>query len=198
MSSILDTCNRALGHIGANKVQQVFPSPEDSEEARACYQFFDQARKTTLEAVDWKFASREKTLSLTGTPPAKWGYQYAYPADCLMPREIVKSTRSGDSIPFDTSLSDDELTRIILTDSENASLRYTRDLSNTELWPTIASEVLCWRLGMLIAVPITRSTDMQKVCERGFQLALGDAKTVLANLPRKDKKRRARWIEGRW
>lgn len=198
MTSIVDICNQAIGHVGGkSKVQTVFPAPEATEAGRNCYLYFHAARRATLEAFDWRFASREQSLALYGTAPSRYTYQYAWPSDCLLPREIVQTTRAHDPVPFETGLSDDGTTKLILCDVEDAVLRYTRDLDNMTLWPEVANDALGWRLGMYLAIPLTRNAEMQKACENGFKFSLGQAHAVSANTRRKDPPRSSSWHRAR-
>ena len=200
MTSIVEICNQALGHIAArSKVETVFPAPESTVEARNCNIYFHTARKATLEAFDWDFASREGTLSLYAgdATPDRWGFQYAWPADCVAPREIVRALRTTDEIPFKTSLSSDESTKLIWTDEEDASLRYTRDLENVERWPATATTALGWMLGFYLAVPVSRSLALQKECMEAFNYSLGQATAYTARTQREDAPRMSSWHRAR-
>lgn len=200
---IATVCNMALAHVGAkNTVQQVFPTPEGSAEARACHIHFETCRNATLEAVDWAFASRERELSLFDGPGDRWTYRYAWPSDCLAPREIVPTARGVDPIPFDSGLHVQDLPyravqRLILTDQPEAVLRYTMEVTDTRLWPSVAIDALAWRLAMNLAAPLTRSADLQRVAAEAFRLSLSQAVIYSANLRREDPPRHSRWHQAR-
>lgn len=137
MASVVDICNLALSHLGANQsVEQVFPTPEQSTEARTCHLHYQPALDAILAEHDWGFARVTRTLALAGTAPGDWTYSYAYPSDCIAAREIVNETkastiRAPDKIPFDLGYDTATKVRVIYTDQAEAVLRYTVTLSNT-------------------------------------------------------------------
>lgn len=176
MTSIVQICNMAIGHIrGANKVQTVFPAPEGSEEARACFIYYAAARDAALEARDWSFASRETTLALVGTPPTRWAYQYAWPNNCLIPREIVSGVLDGEPIPFEVTIDEALSQKLILTDEITASLRYTAVVEDPSMYSAGFTMALSYRLAMDLAIPLKGDAKLQGAMREAFNAAAGEA-----------------------
>lgn len=182
-TSIVQICNRAIARVkGQNFVSTVFPSPEDSVEARLCYTFYEDARDATLEAADWQFASKTSTLAEIGTAPDRWAYQYAWPAGCLVPREIVSEAIPSEPIPFEVALSDDELTKYILTDEGEASLRFTAQITDPTRYSAAFRIALAYRLAVDLAIPLKGKRELQKAMQEGFAAAVSNASTIDANM----------------
>lgn len=182
-TSIAQICNMAIGHVGGKKyVQTVFPAPEDSREARLCYAFYPTARDAVLEAADWKFASKTSTLALSGTAPDNWEYQYAWPAGCIMPRSIFLGAEPADPIAFEVGLSDDELTKYIWTDQEDARLRFTARVEDPTLYTPSCVEAISWRLGIDLSIPLKGNSKIQEAMQNGFLRAMGHATSNNANM----------------
>ena len=84
-TSVVDICNSALIHLGADRISSL---SDNSDEARACNQFYDGARDAVLPQAHWTFATTQAELSkLTSTPLFKYAYAYQLPTDpyCLKP-----------------------------------------------------------------------------------------------------------------
>lgn len=111
--------NLALGKIGDVLISDPEEGTEKGEET--CRNHYDEIRKTLLEEHDWKFASKRAALALNTTDPV-YGYDYSYikPNDCITIREL--SDLTYDWIEEDGN---------ILTDMEDAYVRYTYDCEDT-------------------------------------------------------------------
>ena len=201
MTDAVTICNMALGHVGArSKVSQVFPSPENSEEARNCFIYYETARKAALESFDWQFASREVSLALYADDdtPVRWQYQYAWPDDCINPIEIIRLDFDDEPIAFATGISSDGTTKLIFTDEEDAALRFTADIENPTLFPATFEASFAWRLSMDLAIPLTRNRDVFMTCADGFAQSLPEARKASANRGRHHKQQKASWHKGRF
>jgi hypothetical protein len=84
VSSEVDICNMALGHLGDDATVASLDPPEGSAQAEHCARFYPMARDAMLDAHKWGFATRRASLALLSeTPPSPWRYAYAQPADAL-------------------------------------------------------------------------------------------------------------------
>ena len=84
-TSVVEICNSALVHLGAELISSL---SDNSDEARACNQFFSGARDHVLTDANWTFATTQAELSkLSSTPLFKYGYAYQLPTNpyCLKP-----------------------------------------------------------------------------------------------------------------
>lgn len=183
MTSEVQICNMALGHVRAdNRVQTVFPFPEDSEEARQCFIFYETARDAVLEAHQWSFAAREATLALTAnTPPTRWTYEYAFPADCIKPRAIAPTGHTAEPIPFETAIDSDLGQRLIWTDEAAASLIYTARVEDPNVYTPGFVTAFARRLGAELAIPLKGDAKIQDAQLNAFNALISMVATSDAN-----------------
>lgn len=100
MASLLDAYNLALSNLDLS--QTVSSINDSSAAAGACNRWYDYARKKTLEAAHWDFATKAPALSLVldqNTLPTNqivypgWRFVYARPNDCF--RFLSVTTQYG-------------------------------------------------------------------------------------------------------
>lgn len=190
--------NMALSHVGAKSSIEALS--ESSPEARQANLWYDHCRLQVLEASDWSFARKRLLLALHGEAPPTgiWAYRYQYPADCIFARRIVNPiSKSSDQVPFDIEVDSTGETKTILTDSEEAVLIYTKDVSN----PTLFSNLFVDALSHLLASYIGYSpTGTMATKTKEFELyaaLLSLASAGNANEQAAAPMRDAPWITGR-
>lgn len=173
---------------------------EDSQKAktfRAVYQF---SRRETLRRYHWNFARRFATGALVGTPPTSWGYQYAYPADCIRPVQIVPSDRRQRPIPYKVGSyqkDDGSRARCIWTDEPNAELEYTGDEDTEGLFDELFALALAAYIAYRTAATFTSSADIVEGCRKGFVQSVADAAMADGAEYVPDEPRDADWINAR-
>ncbi len=139
MSSVIDICNLALVDLGASTIASL---SENSTEARACYSYYDITRKTTLRDHPWSFATKFKSLSLLSGEDDKpgWDYIYLYPTDCLYLLGLYELDSSAkvrrSNHDYERTLSDAGNNNVILTNVENAYMKYVVNIELTSLFPS--------------------------------------------------------------
>lgn len=161
-----ELCNLALGRIGIRAdIQQL---TDDNEEAIACNNCYGPARDRTLQAISWRFASRQATLALATVTRLNWDFVYRLPVDCLVPRLIVPDMQvpgPEDRIPFDWG--DDAATGAILfTDREFAVLEYTAKFTDVARFTPAFVEAVAWRLAGDLALRLPNKTSLADGCEK--------------------------------
>ena len=180
-------CNVALSLIGVSK--QITSITEDTTEGTACNLHYDLALSNVLEEASWPFAIKRADLALVaGTAPTDWGYQYAYPSDCVRPMLIVdpqqaltyyefllwvQNTEGRYLIPFkiETIAGD----KVIYSDMENACLAYVFLNTDTAKYPQAFSNALAWQLASMIAMSVTGDRATKFDAEAGAVKALNKA-----------------------
>ena len=177
-------CNMALSHLGAGLELSNVDS-ERSNEAAACRMFYESARRLTLKAFPWPFATKIAALALiTEQPNTEWAYSYRYPADCLEHRRILSGIRNDTrSTRVPSKLANDETGLVIFTDQENAFSEYTIDEQNNNLFPEDFMMALSYRLATMIAARVTGG-DPFKMGDRAMQnfvLQMSQAEATNAN-----------------
>lgn len=176
MASEVEICNLALGHLGDRATVASINPPEGSAQAEHCQRFYPIARDTLLEMHDWNFAVRRVGLAQVTSPTSSWQYAYAKPADCLRARAVLAPDAPDDYAvqfvstgvefyppaagaytpqPFaiETIASGAE---IILTNMEDAVLRYTARVSDTTRFSHLFTMAVSWHLASLLAGPVIK------------------------------------------
>ena len=190
--------NMALSHIGASSSIESFS--EETAAAQAVDLWYDFSRLQILEAYDWGFARKRQALALDSeaAPEGVWGFRYQYPADAVSIREICNPLGpDADAIPFEIELSSDGLRKTILTDVEDATVIYTKDLETTSLYTAFFVEALSYLLAHHIAYTITGKRtirqEMLEIYNQYIQLAPAQNANERVDRP----KRNAPWIRAR-
>ncbi len=179
MSTEVEICNTALSYIGIDKI--ISSLSEDSIEAKACNRVYNNARDFVLRTHPWKFATRTIDLADLGTPPADWGYRYAYPSDCIQIQEILSVNKDVDpATPYEVALSEDKSAKVILCDKPQAALKYTVIVTNSGLFDIMFADALSWRIAFLIWT-LTGSRKVQQSAMDGFNQSINMAWAANSN-----------------
>lgn len=193
MASVVQICNMALSHIGADaRVASISP-PDGSVEAGHCADFYDLARTELLEPGTWAFALKRVLLAEVENPSSSWVYAYAKPADCQRVLRILRpdiavnvfnqdalALRTDDraSAPFDVE------GEVILTNAPDAVLLYVRDVTDSTKFPASFTSALSYLLASYLAGPIVKGNEGLKLGDgmRQRATAMADlAATASAN-----------------
>lgn len=192
MSSKVTISNMAIAALGQKSFIQSMT--EASVEARYANLFYDQCRKATLRAHPWNCATSRKQLASLGAGIGKWRYTYAVPSNCLKARYIVPFIPS-EKVPFEVALSDDGNSRVLYTDRENATLVYTVDLDNPDLFDAMFIDALSLSLAFRLS-PTIAPNRAQEMSNR-FVNAMRSAQTVDASEGEIEDVSRTSWLEDR-
>lgn len=184
--------NNALGKVGTRTT--VSATTEGSNEANACNVFYEQSRDATLRLAFWNFARKQKLLTqlksskdVPNTCPTPWGFEYAYPVDCLRARFILPQTAvqqvTVDGVPIDSAgvstapttlmgppvkflvgMDEDgsgNPIRVILTNQYQAQLVYTAKIVDPNLYDPEFVEALAMVLASNISLNITGDKNLK-------------------------------------
>ena len=162
MASEVSISNLGLAGLGHKSFIQSMD--EASVEARYAKLFFDPTRRSTLRAHPWNFATSRVDLALLGDGPRPWTYTYALPTACLKARYIVPSV-TGIKIPFELGLNTAGTARVIHTNEANATLVYTSNVSNVDLFDPLFSDTLAANLSARFA-PVIAPSKSQEMLAR--------------------------------
>ena len=226
MASEVDICNLALAHIGdAATVSSISP-PEGSAQAQHCAQFYPIARDSLLEMMSWGFSTKRVMLAQVESEWAQWDYAYAMPADVMNIIAVLDyqaqddySTRfsptdtpgyyannapvmaAGRYVPQPYTLEVSSTGQhVILTDQENAMLRYTgRTVDTTEFSPLFVM-TLSWHLASMLAGPVIKGDQGSaeaKRCQQMMGVYLEQARASDANQRQIKPEHIVKWISGR-
>jgi hypothetical protein len=170
--------NMALSKIGARST--ISSLSENSPEGRLVRLWLTIARSQTLQAYNWSFARKRKTLTLSSDIPdgtdTLWAYRYNYITDALAVREIWNPMGpAADAIPYETEFNTDRTAKTILTNMEDAVGIFTLDVPEVASWPPLALEALATCLAWHIAFPITGNEQMADRMTAQFRYIIATA-----------------------
>jgi hypothetical protein len=172
----VDICNLALGRIGHKETIQGFD--EDSQAAQCCQVAYGPTLLALLESSDWGFARKRQTLAaLSLETRSGWENVYALPADCLVPRSFYGGSANGffpasvltqmapitlgeEGIPYETEVTTDGNTRVLLCDAEVAELLYTSSTVSPGVFSQAFIQCLAWKLAAELALSLPVKRDL--------------------------------------
>jgi hypothetical protein len=171
VASVIDICNLALAHLGDVASVSSIDPPEGSAQAEHCARFYPSARDAMLEMHNWAFASRdiEGTLLADEVFP-DWSFCYARPANALKIQKVFSNTSFAHphwatnvgtpdgSAPF-TCMTSRAGQQVILTEVENATIRYTERVEDTARYSPLFISALSHFLASMLAGPLLKGKD---------------------------------------
>jgi len=180
MASRVDIWNLALSHIGHRAV--VADPDEATAEANHCRRFYPFALRVTLERFAWSFATRRVALAQVTNPVDHWLYAYAMPTGVAKARAILLPESTDDSKTQDYTVeSAEDGSVIILTNVEDAVLKYTALVEDTNRFTPLFSLVLSYDLGSMLCGPIPKDPKLKKAMLDAATAYLGLAEAADAN-----------------
>jgi len=222
MASEVDICNLALGHLGDKATVASLDPPEGSAQAEHCARFYPVARDALLEIHEWDFATKRALLSELENTWDMWQYAYAKPSDCLRVLAVLQTEATSDysmtSSPTYTAEGivteratgyapqefaceiDATGNSIILTNQEDAVVRYTAFVTDTTRFSPLFISTLSWHLAALLAGPILKGDAGRaeaKRCEQMASLWLAKATASDSNQRKVRPPQSVAWMVGR-
>lgn len=181
MASVVDICNAALAHIGAESLVTSIDPPDGSAEAGYCKTFYPMARRAALEAANWSFARTRVQLAEVENVSEVWQYAYAKPAGCLKARRVLPLTliqiygaqvwpqgfdspllnaQALDNLFNERGSTDFEVEGDVLyTNEPTAWLLYTRDITDSSKFSAMFTSALGMLLAGYLAGPIIKGRE---------------------------------------
>ena len=201
MASEIDIANLALAHLGDDASVASIDPPEGSSQAEHCARFYPIARDSMLESHDWNFTIRRKTLAKLTEPSFHRQFSYQKPADAIRIIQVLPATSSTENDGVEFELSNTESgTQLILTDLEDATVRYTTRVTDTTKFSPLFVDALSWLLAAHLAGPVIKG-DMgiaeAKRATQMYLLLLSEAKRSDANQRNAPPVHTPDWVSGR-
>lgn len=182
MASDVDVCNMALAYLGDTATVASITPPSGSAQSSHCSRFFPMALTELLEMHAWGFMSTRVALAYVDNPTTTWLYAYAAPSDMVNAISVISSDATDDytmGFPFpygqpwlgsgNTNLTygqivpqsfqlatDDDGNTIILSNQEDAVLRYTHTITDAARLPPLAIDALARLLAAKLAGPLLK------------------------------------------
>ena len=185
----------ALSMVGADT--SIESLTEASAEAKTVNLWFEHSKEQTLAGYNWSFAKDRVALIVhADDPPGEWAYRYIYPADCIKIRSIENPlSKTDDPSPFVVELSSG--TKSVLTDVEDATVIFTRNITDTFLFTPYFIETWATVIGSHIGFDLTGKDDINLTLAEQARRMLIFASSIDASEKQEDPAREAVWIRGR-
>lgn len=197
MASVVDICNMALSHIGADAIVASIDPPDGSAEAGHCARFYPQARTELLDAFAWTFAKKRVALAAVANPSAVWAYAYALPADCLNALRVLETTTLaangyfpltyGLATPSEVALFNERGSAdfetegaVLLTHEPTAVLLYTTDITDPSKFSPTFRTTLSYLLASFLAGPLIKGNEGARTGASLRQVATNIAKSAMS------------------
>ena len=163
MASETDICNLALSHLGDEATVVSINPPEGSAQADHCARWYPIALEALLEMHPWSFATKRAAGAPLASPATTWAYAYAFPSSAIqiisvLPYGAVSDSGNGSTYspqPFvvETLASG---AKAVLSNAEQATLRYTVRVSDTAQFPPLFVQALTRLLASYLAGPVLK------------------------------------------
>lgn len=155
MASKVELCNFSLADISANLINSL-DKPYKSREALICDQWYDRVRRELLREFQWNFATTTRALTLLDTTnDLGFTYNYSVPNESLKVVKLLYADGPSDSnvpgIPFQLMYNRDLKITTIVTDLEEAIVKYVVDIENTLQFDDTFITAFNFRLSAAIA-----------------------------------------------
>ena len=209
MASVIDICNLALANLGDVATVSSIDPPEGSAQAEHCARFYPIARDTLQEVALWGFATRREVLTLLNVTVSPWLYTYQPPSNMLraisvLPDGVPDDYALGEFLdpyaPRSFTIESAPFGRILLSNTPNATLRYTVRVTDSTQFPPMFTVALSHLLASMLAGPLLKGDVGQKEAKAQRMLALNLA-AAASTIDAQDRKpnviQSVPWIAGR-
>ena len=174
MASEIEICNLALSHLGDTATVASIDPPEGSAQAEHCARFYPLARDALLELHNWKFATRRARLAQLAVESWSWAFAYGKPANALKILAVLPYGANSDADGQDFEIEcSDEGTALILSNTEDASVRYIALVTDTSTFSPLFAMALSYQLAAMLAGPILKGDVGAAEAKRCFGIAQG-------------------------
>ena len=133
-----------------------------------------------LRRHNWSFNIKNKALTLAGTQSDLALYTYNYPIDCYnIIKVYVKLSDYDNTIKeghFSIKASEDNTTKLILTELQSAYCLYLSDAEESTLWTPDFCELLTYALACKTAYKLTSNLNIIKIAEAKYAQAVDNAR----------------------
>lgn len=156
-------CNISLGLISNGEIIDI---SSNDPKAQKCKLYFEPVAETALSYYNWSFARKMKTPAMSAETYEGFKYCYVYPAEAI----TVWQFKDENGCLLDLSgnaeivLSENEASRLILSDFKIAKLIYTTKLFNPGMWPATFIEATSYLLANKVceAIPALKKEAQSK------------------------------------
>lgn len=180
MASKVDIWNLALANIGHRAA--IADPDETSVEANHCRRFYPIALAVTLERFAWSFATKRAPLARVENPVQHWMFAYALSNLCVKARAVLlpESTDDSKEQPYAIESADDG-SPILYTNVEDAVLKYTALVQDSNRFSPMFVLALSYDLAALLVGPIPKDAKMKQAMLQAAIAYVREAEAADAN-----------------
>jgi len=169
--SEVSICNQALGWLGSNLITSF---DDNTVESNLCEANYPLIRDTVLSESSWSFALKRESLPALVDTEIGYGNAFQLPTDCIT---LIRAYTN------DKMRSQDTLNHVveggkILTDNGACFIKYVFRQSDTQSFIPAFVQALAYRIASDLAIPLTKSSGLQKQYLGLYQLRLSDATAI--------------------
>jgi hypothetical protein len=175
MPTSTDVANKALRRLYIPSIDSI--DDVDNDESIQCKAEYDDVRQQYLREAAPGFARKEAALALvSGETSVEYTYVYGYPADCLKSRRIYNPAGlDADPIVYETGQNTAGNSKLVFTDQEDATLIYTADVTNLNMFSTDGISSMALLLAHRVAI-LKRNESLAGTILNEYILQLSVAK----------------------
>jgi hypothetical protein len=171
MPSKTDIANFALDKLTQPPIDSI--EGDSSKAERIASRHFNQVVREIGARIPWNVLTKYADLVQSGTPPFKWGYSYALPANFI---RVNRFNQYRIDIQVNEHFTTDA--KFLYTDSDTAQVEYNEFTDNTGLFDPLLVDAVASLLALRMAPSLLGSTaDIEKL--NGLaEISIGKASTV--------------------
>ncbi len=216
MTTDVDICNNALSGIGTRST--IASLSEDSPEARACLQNYQQTVDELLRTHPWSFARFQVSPAVfaaaAGTPenpngtgplpPSPWLYSYAAPSDHVRTLRVLPAAGPGSAaagalkLPFVVrpalDLAGNQITTV-LTNQPLAQLIYIGRPPSPDDWDILFRSAVIAGLAAKLVLPLSGEKTLSRAAQGAAAQALDAARVADGNQGSQEPQPLPDWLE---
>lgn len=185
--------NETLMNLGMEPT--IVDEDEGSTESVILSAAFDVAFQKVLKDHNWNFATKRRSLSLTGNSPVDWAFEYHYPNDCVKAQGFEDADRNAEKKPF--KVEKGGVDKIIKCDVDSAVLIYTEKQSEITNVDADFMTAFSWYLAHRGCVALTGDKALWQACITTYRNFISQASTNDANEGTNNDSPDAAWEEAK-
>ena len=165
------------------------------------YRIIRRPESPPCETSSLPHPSGDATLAQLDVESWGWAYAYAKPSGIIRALAVLPADASPDAEGQEFEIeSASDGTGLIFTNQEDATLRYTAQVTDTAQYSPLFTDTLARLLSAYLAGPVLKGeagAAMAKACMQSFMALLSIAKVSDANQRRARPPHSPAWINGR-
>lgn len=153
-----DIANKSLRNIAVPMIDSI--TDKTSEAAIHCSEEYQDAIYDYLKTAEPGFAIEETALVDSGETSIGYDFVYEYPSDCLKVVEVYNPNSTTERITYRRGINDAGDARTILTDLEDAEIRYVKAILDLSLFSADDIKAVSFLLASRVGLAVPKDRDV--------------------------------------